>query len=51
MAKWRRAKAPDREEFFVEHHHVFSFASIAILANRAGFAPICVERVREPSTN
>ncbi len=43
-------EGPDREEFFVEHHHVFSFASIVILANRAGFAPICVERVREPST-
>jgi 2-polyprenyl-3-methyl-5-hydroxy-6-metoxy-1,4-benzoquinol methylase len=39
-----------REEFFVEHLHVFSFASTVILANRAGFAPICVERLREPSS-
>jgi hypothetical protein len=39
-----------REEFFVEHLHVFSFASIVMLANRAGFDPICIERLREPST-
>jgi SAM-dependent methyltransferase len=41
---------PEREEFFVEHLHVFSFASTVILANKAGFAPIRVERLREPST-
>jgi SAM-dependent methyltransferase len=40
----------EREEFFVEHLHVFSFASAAMLANRAGFAPILMERLREPST-
>jgi 2-polyprenyl-3-methyl-5-hydroxy-6-metoxy-1,4-benzoquinol methylase len=39
-----------REEFFIEHSHVFSFASIVMLANRAGFAPVCVERLQEPST-
>lgn len=39
-----------REEFFIEHLHVFSFASIVMLANRAGFHPVCVERLREPST-
>jgi SAM-dependent methyltransferase len=39
-----------REEFFVEHHHVFSFVSIAMLADRAGFRPIMVERLQEPST-
>jgi 2-polyprenyl-3-methyl-5-hydroxy-6-metoxy-1,4-benzoquinol methylase len=39
-----------REEFFIEHFHVFSFASIVMLANRAGFAPVCVERLQEPST-
>ena len=27
-----------REEFFVEHLHVFSAASLALLADRAGFA-------------
>jgi SAM-dependent methyltransferase len=39
-----------REEFFVEHLHVFSFVSIAMLAERAGFRPIAVERLQEPST-
>jgi SAM-dependent methyltransferase len=41
---------PEREEFFIEHLHVFSLASTVILANRAGFAPILVERLQEPST-
>lgn len=39
-----------REEFFVEHLHVFSAASLALLADRAGFALARLERVREPST-
>jgi SAM-dependent methyltransferase len=39
-----------REEFFVEHLHVFSFVSIAMLADRAGFRPIVIERLQEPST-
>ncbi len=39
-----------REEFFVEHLHVFSFVSISMLADRAGFRPIAVERLQEPST-
>lgn len=43
-------EGPAREEFFIEHFHVFSFTSIVMLANRAGFAPISVERLREPST-
>jgi SAM-dependent methyltransferase len=43
-------EGPGREEFFIEHLHVFSFASIVMLANRAGFHPRCVERLREPST-
>jgi SAM-dependent methyltransferase len=42
-------EGPHREEFFVEHLHVFSPASVAILAARAGFSPLAVERVREPS--
>jgi SAM-dependent methyltransferase len=41
---------PAREEFFIEHLHVFSFASTVMLASRAGFAPVCVERLQEPST-
>ncbi len=39
----------DREEFFIEHMHVFSISSIAILAEKAGFKAISVNRVREPS--
>jgi SAM-dependent methyltransferase len=41
---------PGREEFFVEHHHVFSFASFSILAARAGFRVLALERLKEPST-
>lgn len=40
----------EREEFFIEHLHIFSFASTVMMANRAGFAPACVERLQEPST-
>jgi SAM-dependent methyltransferase len=38
-----------REEFFVEHFHVFSLASVSCLAERAGFEARTVERLREPS--
>lgn len=38
-----------REEFFIDHHHVFSPASLALLAERAGFVPLAIERLREPS--
>ena len=40
----------EREEFFIEHLHVFSMASIALLAARAGFDPVAIERLQEPST-
>lgn len=40
---------PEREEFFVEHLHVFSAASIALLAANAGFVSLVIERLREPS--
>ena len=40
---------PEREEFFVEHLHVFSAASVALLATRAGFTTRSLERLREPS--
>jgi SAM-dependent methyltransferase len=39
-----------REEFFIEHRHVFSPASLAQLAARAGLSPLRIERLREPST-
>ena len=44
------ADGPGREEFFVEHHHVFSPASVALLARGAGFSVSAIERLREPST-
>lgn len=39
-----------REEFFIDHHHVFSPASIGELARGAGFQVLKIERLREPST-
>lgn len=43
-------EGPEREEFCIEHHHIFSFASLAILAARTGLLVKNIERVREPST-
>jgi hypothetical protein len=40
---------PGREEFFIDHHHVFSPASMRILAERTGFRVLEEERLREPS--
>jgi SAM-dependent methyltransferase len=40
---------PGREEFFIEHHHVFSAASVGLLAARAGFRLLALESLREPS--
>lgn len=42
-------EGPEREEFFIEHHHVFSAASLALLAARARFRIRVVERLHEPS--
>jgi 2-polyprenyl-3-methyl-5-hydroxy-6-metoxy-1,4-benzoquinol methylase len=41
---------PGREEFFIDHHHVFSMASLALLAVHAGFRVRALERLQEPST-
>jgi len=38
-----------REEFFLEHFHVFTAASLDRLAERAGFRTVSIERLREPS--
>jgi SAM-dependent methyltransferase len=43
------AAGPGREEFFIEHHHVFSPASLTLLAERAGLSARAVERLIEPS--
>lgn len=40
---------PEREEFFIEHHHVFSMVSLAMLTAKAGFRACQMERLREPS--
>ncbi|MCX8045009.1 MAG: class I SAM-dependent methyltransferase [Desulfobacterota bacterium] len=44
------ADGPEREEFFIEHLHVFSLKSLDVLASKAGFVPVQVERIREPSS-
>jgi 2-polyprenyl-3-methyl-5-hydroxy-6-metoxy-1,4-benzoquinol methylase len=40
---------PEREEFFIEHLHVFSPASLAMTVERARFMLVELERLREPS--
>jgi len=44
------AEGPEREEFFIEHLHVFSAASVALLAAAAGLRVASIERLQEPST-
>ncbi len=39
-----------REEFFIDHYHIFSSNSINFLANKAGFQVDILERLQEPST-
>jgi SAM-dependent methyltransferase len=39
-----------REEFFIEHHHVFSPASLVRLLEAAALKVLRIERIREPST-
>lgn len=43
-------EGPGREEFFIDHHHVFSMRSMEILLERAGFRALATERLREPSS-
>lgn len=38
-----------REEFFIEHLHVFSMASIAVLGEKAGLSVLDTQRLIEPS--
>ncbi len=40
----------NREEYLLGHIHVFSFASYALLAHRAGFDVVQCHRIREPSS-
>lgn len=39
-----------REEFFVEHHHIFSAASIALLSRAALRKPLTITRIQESSS-
>lgn len=39
-----------REEFFVEHHHIFSAASIALLLRAASRKPLTITRIQESSS-
>ncbi len=43
------AEGPGREEFFIEHLHVFSPVSLAMMSATAGYRLIRMERLREPS--
>ena len=38
-----------REEFFIEHPHIFSFTSLSLLAIKANFSVQTLERIHEPS--
>lgn len=40
----------EREEFFIDHLHIFSFASLVMMSDHAGFNPVLIERLREPSS-
>lgn len=41
--------SPLREEFYIDHHHVFSMSSLINLIKISGLKCIKVERIREPS--
>ena len=43
------AEGAEREEFFIDHPHIFSFTSLGLLATQAGFMVQAIERIREPS--
>lgn len=43
-------ETPDREEFTIDHPHVFSAASLSICIERAGLKLISMERLKEAST-
>jgi hypothetical protein len=39
-----------RQEFFIDHHHIFSEKSFNLLCELSGFKVEAFERLREPST-
>ena len=42
-------EGPEREEFFIDHPHIFSLTSLSLLSIQAGFSVQAIERIREPS--
>ena len=40
----------EREEFFIEHIHIFSLTSTSMMATKANFKVEIIERLQEPST-
>ncbi len=44
------AEGKEREEYLLGHHHVFSFASYALLIARAELTLVACERLQEPSS-
>ena len=49
-AEMASREGPGREEFFIDHIHIFSPTSLALLVTRAGFTLRLLERLREPSS-
>jgi hypothetical protein len=43
------SEGPHREEFFIEHLHIFTIGSLRLLAGRAGFVARRIQALREPS--
>jgi hypothetical protein len=43
-------EGPEREEFTIDHPHVFSISSLSICVERAGLKLISMERLKEAST-
>ena len=39
----------DRGEFYIDHFHIFSIASVSIMANKAGYCIQNIYRLKEPS--
>lgn len=42
-------EGPEREEFFIDHPHIFSLTSLSLLFTQAGFSVQTIERICEPS--
>ena len=40
----------EREEFYIEHHHVFSKISLILMLSKLNLKIIKIEQIREPSS-